>query len=164
MIPGPSEFDLVIFLGCLLAMFFSQMPAKLAISVCLGVSLWGILINTARMHEFITVNILYSLCGIVEIVSAAGLILYARFIVNHRDRVFFLLMAMFLLLSSAINVILIPIYIYTDLLTFEAYQAAFHLIAVLHVMCMLGYSDGVRLGITNLRRVWVRDNAHYSNR
>jgi len=164
MIPGPDGFDIVIFLGCLLAMLLSKVPKQLAISVCLGVSLWGILITTARMYDLISVKVLYSLFGIVEFISALGLILYARWLINFRDRVFFMLMAMFLLLSSAMNVIFIPIYLYTDYLTFELYQAAFQTIAVLHVSVMLGATDGLRTGIRNFRRVWIRNYADYSNR
>ena len=164
MIAGPDLFDMVMFLGCLLAMFMSTMPKKFAISVCLGVSLLGILINTADIYGLITIRMTFSLSGIVELLSALGLILYSRAVINFKDRVFFMLMAMFLLCSSAINVIFIPIYLYTDYFTFGAYQAAFYSIAALHVSVMLGYSDGIRTGIANIRGVWVRNYAHNFNR
>ena len=164
MIAGPELFDMVIFLGCLLAMLLSSPPKKFAISVCLGVSLLGICINTADLHEFITIRMSYSLAGIVEILSALGLILYSRWVIRFRDRFFFMLMAMLLLISAALNVIFIPIYLYTDFLIFGMYQAAFYSIATLHVLVMLGYSDGIRSGITNIRSLWLRYNAHYSNR
>lgn len=169
-IAGPSLFDMVIFLGCLLAMFLSLMPKKFAISICLGVSLLGIAVNTAAMYEWITVKMVYSLAGVVEFFSGLLLLLYVITLkMNSGDKVFFLLMALFLFLSCNLTMIFIPILFdgyhpYHNYLTFEMYQGIFHTIAVLHVLIMLVYSDGIRSSITNIRGFWIRNYAYYSNR
>jgi len=163
MIEGASLFDIGIFLGVLFAMLLTSMPQKFAMSICLSVALLGILINSLAQLEYITVRAVFPLAGIAEVAAAFMLIMYGRIVWNRRDQVFFYLMAGFLLFSSAINLIFIPVYLYTDYLTFGMYQAAFHTIAVLHVLTMLGYSDGIRALFRDIRDSFFRDHADTSH-
>ena len=151
-------FNIGIFLGVLFAMLLTSMPQKFAMSVCLGVALWGILINSAAAYEYISIRSVYPLAGIVEVASAFGLVLYARFITKRQDMIFFYLMSGFLLFSSAINLIFIPVYLYTDYLTFGMYQVVFHTIAVLHVLVMGSFSDGIRSFVGDIRDSFFRNH------
>ena len=145
-------FDIGIFLGVLFAMLFASYPKKSAMAVCVAVSLFGLGIGATTQYYAIP-DMIFPLQAVNETCGALLILALSRKLRDKKEKDFFYLMAGLLVLSSALNSIYPPIYIRVESMTFEPYLFAFKSIAVLHVITMLMFADG----ITNFVRS-IRDN------
>lgn len=154
-------FDVGIFLGILFAMLLSSMPKKLAMLICLFVSITGLILNSAIEAGYFADSMIYPMAGVAEALAAVILMLIGIRTINHRDARFFYIMGWFLIVSSWLNSIYIPLFLYTDFLTFEFYTVGFHVVAMLHVFTMFVYSDGIGKAIRNIRGIILGHDPDY---
>lgn len=149
-------FDVGIFLAILFAMLLSSMPNKLAMFICLAVSIAGLTVNGVIEAGYLGSESIYPIAGVIETTAAIVLLVVGSRVIKHRQ--FFYVMAGFLLASSALNSIYIPVFLYTDFLSYEFYTYGFHIVAVLHVITMYAYSDGIGKIAGNIRGSILGDN------
>lgn len=133
-----TGFDLMIFVGALSAMLLSSMPKKAVMGLVMTVTLFNIGINM-----FFSGDHSYHLGGIVECVYAIVIIYLARFQRKRETRVFFWIMAGFLLLSTTVSQAFIPL---NDLglVSHSQYVVAIRTVTLAHVLSMLTFSDGIQ--------------------
>ena len=156
-----SPFDIGILLAVLFAMLLSSMPKKLAMSICLLVAIVGVITNGAIEAGYLAEIVIYHIAGIAETSAAFLLILIGWRIINVKEARFFFLMAGFLMASSALNSLYIHIFLYTDFLKYEFYTVGFHVVAILHVITMFAYSDGIRKILRNIRSSVLGHDSDY---
>lgn len=161
MIENITIFDICIFLGILCAMLISSMPKKMAMLICLVVSIIGIMLNGAIEAGYLAEATIYPMGGLTEAFAAIILILIGARIINYQDRRFFHIMAGFLMLSSFLNSVYIPLYLYNDILTYRFYTVGFYLVATSHVLTMFVYSDGIRKIFGNICSYVLGYNSDY---
>lgn len=145
------SFDIGILLAVLFAMLLSSMPKKLAMFICLVVTAIGLATNAAIGAGYLAETFIYRIAGITESMAAFLLILIGWRVINPKEAKFFFIMAGFLMASSALNSVYIPIFLYTDYLNYEFYTFGFHIVAILHVLTMFAYSDGIGKTLRNIR-------------
>lgn len=148
-------FDIGIFLGVLFAMLFSSQPKRSAMAVCVLVSLAG-LISGASVQYFSVPDLIYPIQSINEVSGALLLIALSRRLKKKKDRTFFYLMSGFLMTSCSLNSIYIPIYINVEAMEFWPYLLAFKSVAVVHVITMLWFADGITNSVRNIRNNLLR--------
>lgn len=138
-------FDGLMFSIILFCFIRAKEPKQTALLVCLFVSLFGYLINQVS-----PVNYLYSSLAIAESLGAA-IIMVLSFGVDRKNKVFFYLMSGFLAASVINNGLMMPLYKYTDMGSFQVYSLCYQAIAVCHVLTMLAFSDVIRNTIRGVR-------------
>lgn len=145
-----TGFDIVIFLGILLAMLFSKWPKQFAIAVCAIVQLLLI-----EANYFIPGAPWYPFAYAVEGTALVALLLYSFTFTEANDRRFFRLMA-YMLLGS-----IIVTWTYTlNVTPYWVYFQMSHAVAMLHVALMLGAADGIRDLLQHYRRGFHRLHAY----
>ena len=146
-------FDGLIFAIILFCFISAKEPKQTALLVCLLVALTGHVIN-----QYFAVEYLYSSMALVESFGAYLMLILARG-VGEKNKKFFYLMSAFLYASVVNNAFLMPIYKYTDILTFQIYSLCYQSIAVCHVLVMLAYSDVIRDAVGSVRSLHHNHNA-----
>jgi len=151
-------FETGIILALLLAMLKTVPPKQWAIIIVLVTAL---LIRT--IEEFglywaesfvslvpsLTIErqqwIVPDLIVLFQVSMAVYLVSCLAWVKDKESRIFFLLMAVFLMFSS----LLIPLYKYDAIKTFSAYTFLYHASAILQVLTVFYYSNGIRQLIRN---------------
>ena len=133
-----TAFDLIIFLGALTAMLLSSMPKKAVMALVVMVSIWGVGINMI----FVPDESIH-LAGVIECVYALAIICFARFQRKRETRIFFWIMAGFLLLSTTVSQVFIPL---NDLgfMSQSQYVVTIRTVTLAHILSMLTFSDGIQ--------------------
>lgn len=143
-----TYFEVSIFLSLLFAMLFTNMPRKEAIVYVMVASTMCMLINdnSVKLIEtiyspYITKEHLWTPAFLVigvQSLLAIPLILRAR-TMEGKDRDFFRIMAAFLFATSGS----IVMFRYDIIVKFETYTAIYHVLALLQVLTVFIYSNGI---------------------
>jgi hypothetical protein len=137
--------DLAAPLGILLAMILSYEPKRSVIAFCwiIGMIMIGIdyMCYKGILESW---TFFYSAWG-MEFAAFIGLLLVARQVKTQTDRFFTRLMGVFFFISSSVT--LLRIFKAT---THPEYILLAELVAALHVLSMLGFSDGFRIVLTRI--------------
>ena len=149
-------FDALIFVGILAALGLSRQPKQTAILVCIFVSLAGFIVNEFSSAVFMSL-------GLVEFCAVYVLATLSAGVQSPKERRFFYLMGGFLLASASLNVIFIPVYKYTEFLSFELYTQGYRGIAVAHTLTMLALSDGIRTFTRGIINTMLSAHLHVFN-
>jgi len=128
-------FDGIIFSLILFCFIKAKEPKQTALLVCVFVSLAGYAIN-----ELVPLKFLYSTLAIMESIGAVAL-MFLSFGVSTKNRKFFYLMTGFLIASVLNNGLLMPMYKYGSIGSFDIYTYCYQTIAIAHVLTMLAFSD-----------------------
>ena len=148
-----ADIDIIIPLGILLAMLLSNEPKKSAIAVIIFISL-----SIIAIDYFVTGWITLYLASIIESSGAIGLIIAARYLAEFKDRIFFRLMGLLLLLSSGVAGAFI--FGYT---AHSNYVFISEVVAVIHLITMLSLSDGIRNFAGNMRDSLITSRGGFTN-
>lgn len=152
-------FDGIIFSAILFCFIKSSEPKTTAILVCVFVSLFGGIIN-----KFMPLNFVYSTHAIMESLGAAYLV-FLSFGVDKKNKMFFYLMAGFLVASVLNNGLLIPIHKYADIGSFSIYTYCYQTIAIAHVFTMLAFSNVIGNILRTIRdSVFIWGNSFHNLR
>jgi len=135
-------FDAFVFIGLLVAMYLSSEPKKTSIAVVAYVAL-----IIRALDYFFDGWIVMNMVSITESLGAILLLSYASTLKHHKDRVFFRMMSVFLLVSAAT----VPLYRYDIIYLHGDYVAISHAIALTHLTFMMIFSDGIGIVARNLR-------------
>ena len=148
-----ADIDFIIPLGILVAMFLSNEPKKSAIAVIIFISL-----SIIAIDYFLSGWITLYLASIIESSGAIGLILAARYLKEFKDRIFFRLMGLLLLLSSGVAYVFI-----SGSIAHSNYVLISEVVAVIHLITMLSLSDGIRNFVGNIRNIIIADRGRTAN-
>lgn len=138
-----THFDIFLWLGILLAMFLSKRPKQGAVAIVAIIASAGVLIDywfPKDLVESLGLWIEYFLASSLEATGAILLTFWATMLKKRADAQYFYLMAAFLLASSSVVVLF-----RNDVIVTQAdYIFYAQLVAVLHLLTMLIFSDGIR--------------------
>ena len=146
MITGLDGFLLV---GILAAMLLSSEPKKSAIALVLMISAFVTLID----YLFSGWVVMY-LTSIMESMAAILLLSYSRKLVVAKDRLFFYMMAAFLLTSASTIVVCRVLYRLDIDYLHSDYVLVSYTIALSHLLMMISFSDGIGSAIRNMRNTF----------
>lgn len=131
-----TGFDIAVFLGVLFAMLASRMPKQFAMAVALGDSLIIMAVNYSVGHG----DMLYWAVIAAELLS--GLILVKALddwrVRKPANRLFYRIMAGFFFVAALNHLNYLA-----GSESFEVYTQQWRVLAVLHVLYMIGASDGM---------------------
>lgn len=152
-------FDGVIFSAILFCFIKSSEPKRTALLVCVFVALSGYIIN-----EHVPIQYVFSTQAIMESFGAAYLA-YLSLGVNKKNKMFFYLMTGFLVASVLNNGLLMPIYKYANIGTFDIYTYCYQTIAIAHVFTMLAFSNVIGNILRTIRdSVFIWGNSFHNLR
>lgn len=149
---GPSLFNVVVFIGVLLAIAISKMPKQLAIAIAAFVSLGNMgLIQLIGQGDYY-----YYALICLELLGASLTIDIAQNLDKDSDFTFFYMMAFMFTVAAIAHAtyLALPSSLVGD--QYAAYTHLWRTIAVVHVCLMLWWSDG--------RRDFLARIARYSDR
>lgn len=142
-------FDGFMLVGILAAMLLSCEPKKSAIALVLIISASVTLID----YLFSGWIVMY-LTSLMESMAAITLLSYSRRLLDARDRLFFYMMAAFLLISAATVVVCRVLYRLDIDYLHGDYVMVSYAIALSHLLMMISFSDGIGSAIRNLRNTF----------
>lgn len=141
-------FDGLVLVSILFTMLASSYPKKGAMTIVLLVAVTGMWIN--HYGDAIGWHAVPPMMCIVETFAACMLWRYRKFVISAKDRYFFLLMICFLVVSAIINFVAMPGR-QLGFMPHEAYLIISKSIAIVHLLVMAWYSDGISNCVTNIR-------------
>lgn len=137
-----NTFDVFVFLAILLAMLLSRQPKRTAVALCALVT-----VVLMAIDHFSSGWIYYYSAIVIEFSALVVLLALARRYKKYQDRLFFRIMAAFLWGSTLVSVLFTFGYITEH----SAYYEYASMVAFMHVVFMLVYSDGFRIACGNIR-------------
>lgn len=152
-----ADFDWLIGIGILLAIWFSNQPKRSAVVFVLFVAA-----SVKAIDVFVDAGngwLAIYLTAILEASAAILMILMAVKLPELKDRQFFWLMAVMLWISSGVTLAFIKI----GLPFWGEYIFMTELISVIHLLIMLSFSDGIRNFIGSLRNSFIANRGGFTN-
>lgn len=143
MITGLDAFLLV---GILASMLLSSEPKKSAIALVLSIAA-----SVTFIDYLFNGWIVMYLTSLMESMAAITLLSYSRKLVGAKDRLFFYMMAAFLLVSASTVVVCRTLYRLDIDYSHSDYVLVSYSIALSHLLMMISFSDGIGSAIRALR-------------